>query len=211
MLCLGFFSHSWPGFNNVEIWQQQFAPESISHSFYWNWDKLFVAVALLPWLLLRDGRSHSGPEFGRRQPLGLLLAIFALTIALSFAAAFALGLIEWQSKWGLIEQQWPQLLLFALSMLVIVVTAEECVFRGMLQHCACRYLSAWGVLIISGLFFGAVHVGFSPLFAIVAGVAGLGYCAIYYFSASILWSIALHFGLNVIHFLFFSYPMLALG
>ena len=131
-----------------------------------------------------------------------ILAGSVLCIAVVFLLALLLGLAVWEVKIP------PHPFIFFTCMLFITVTAEECLFRGLLQKSVTDKMGMLGVVLVSGLFFAAVHISFSPLFALVSVVAVLGYGFSYYYSNNIFYPIALHFTLNTLHVLFFSYPML---
>ncbi|MBU2871146.1 CPBP family intramembrane glutamic endopeptidase [Colwellia sp. E2M01] len=201
--------HKVPGFENIAIYQDvQFSPDALPYSLYLNFDKFLIAVILLPYILLIDKTDNRAlpklPSFLSRYSLPMAMVIISvLTIGLVFVLAFALGLVNWQVKLP------DEALIFFVKMLVVTVVAEECIFRGMLQRGLTNKLGLWGVLIISGLFFGAVHAAFSPLFALASVFAGLGYGLVYYYARNIAYPIALHFILNSIHAIFLTYPMLA--
>jgi len=60
---------------------------------------------------------------------------------------------------------------------------------------------------LTALLFGAAHVPFSPLFALVATVAGLGYGLAFHFSGRLWPAVALHGAVNLLHLLLLSYPL----
>lgn len=64
-------------------------------------------------------------------------------------------------------------------------------------------------LLVPALLFGIAHIGGGIEYAIVAGVAGLGYGYLYYLTARIEWSILCHFIVNTLHLFLFTYPVLA--
>ena len=83
--------------------------------------------------------------------------------------AMALGVVGWQPKWP--QQLW----LWLAVNLGVAVLAEELLFRAWLQSALVMRLGAVGGVALTALLFGAAHAPFSPLFAVVAAVAGLGY------------------------------------
>tara|TARA_B110000881_G_C18557721_1_gene507926 strand:- start:415 stop:1194 length:780 start_codon:yes stop_codon:yes gene_type:complete len=189
--------HQVPGFNNIEIYRNlTFSKGAIAYSQFINFDKLIIAIVFLPYLLCRDKASSTHRHWRK------ILGWSVLTIVVVFCLALLLGLGVWEVKVP------PHPFIFFACMLFITVTAEECLFRGVLQKGLTDKIGILGVVLVSGLFFGAVHIGFSPLFALVSVVAGLGYGLSYYYSNNIYYPIALHFTLNTVHVLFFSYPML---
>ncbi|WP_161597533.1 CPBP family intramembrane glutamic endopeptidase [Fluviispira multicolorata] len=99
--------------------------------------------------------------------------------------------------------------------LFLVCVAEEVFFRGFLQKRIFDFLSKHFKSKISApilanvlvaLLFGYAHLYSGYLFATFAFIAGLGYGYAYQKSGKIESAILVHFGLNLIHFLFFTYP-----
>jgi hypothetical protein len=91
--------------------------------------------------------------------------------------------------------------------LLVTVLAEELVFRALLQRTLAARLGPWAGLLLATLLFGAVHLPFSTLFAVVATVAGLGYGLAFHFSGRLGPAVALHLGVNLCHVLLLSYPL----
>ena len=97
--------------------------------------------------------------------------------------------------------------------LFFTCVAEEALFRGFLQQQLSIGLKniRYGVLIAlisCAVLFGLAHAGGGMIYVILATVAGMGYGAVYLRSGRIEASILLHFMLNTVHILFFSYPAL---
>ena len=61
---------------------------------------------------------------------------------------------------------------------------------------------------LASILFGLAHAPAGWQWMLLAGLAGVGYGLAYRFGG-LGAAIATHFGLNVLHFLFFTYPMLA--
>lgn len=86
----------------------------------------------------------------------------------------ALGVVGWQPKWP--QQLW----LWLAVNLGVAVLAEELLFRAWLQPVLVARLGVARGVALTALLFGAAHLPFSPLFALVAGVAGLGYGLVFH-------------------------------
>ncbi|ERI53505.1 hypothetical protein N878_15260 [Pseudomonas sp. EGD-AK9] len=110
-------------------------------------------------------------------------------------------MVGWQPKWP------DGLLLWLAVNLGVAVMAEELLFRGLLQRALIRRLGAWPGLLLTAALFGAAHLPFSPLFALVAGIAGLGYGLALHYSGRLSLAIALHGAVNLLHILLLSYPL----
>lgn len=194
LACIAFAAHLVPGFNATPLWPpRQLSADAMPYTLRLSWDKLLVGVTLLAWWL------------GQKNPSKPLSSGAWLTTALTLLGvpllALALGLVGWQPKWP------AQLLLWLAVNLGVAVLAEELLFRGLLQNSLTRWLGAWAGIGLTTLLFAAVHLPFSPLFAVVAGVAGLGYGLIFHFSGRISLAIALHGAVNLLHLLLLSYPL----
>ncbi|WP_372868356.1 lysostaphin resistance A-like protein, partial [Pseudomonas sp.] len=128
-------------------------------------------------------------------------AVALLTLAGVPLLALALGLVGWQPKWP--QEVW----LWLAVNLGVAVLAEELLFRGLLQTYLVGWLGSGPGIILTALLFGAVHAPFSPLFAVVAGIAGLGYGLVFHYSGRLSLAVALHGAVNLSHLLLLSYPL----
>ena len=196
LACIVFAAHLVPGFSATPLWPpRQLSIDAPPYALRLSWDKLLVGVTLLAWWL------------GQKQPSKPLSASIWRTAAATLLVvpllALALGLVGWQPKWP------AELWLWLAVNLGVAVLAEELLFRGLLQNSLVNWLGAWMGIGLTALLFAAVHLPFSPLFAVVAGIAGLGYGLIYHFSGRISLAIALHGAINLLHLLLLSYPLRA--
>jgi membrane protease YdiL (CAAX protease family) len=64
-------------------------------------------------------------------------------------------------------------------------------------------------IVASALLFGLAHLGGGWKFALAATLAGVGYGIAYHRTQRVEAAMAVHFGLNALHFLFFTYPAVA--
>lgn len=103
--------------------------------------------------------------------------------------------------------------LWAFHNLLFVCLAEEAIFRGMIQNFLMLQFQnvmggKWLALIIASALFGAVHFKGGWLYMLLAGVFGLFIGYAYMRTKKIESSIFVHFTVNTIHFLAFTYPAL---
>ncbi len=205
LLSLGLGMHVFPYFHNVQVLSgvtvgQGGAPFSLQ----FNFDKALAGVLLLGFSarLIKTGQQWAA-MLKQTLPQAALLAGGVM------AVAWWLGSVSFDPKWP------ASLPLWAANNLLFVCTAEEAFFRGLIQRkltAACRPL-AWGgplALVGASLLFGLAHYAGGPAVSVLAVLAGLGYGWAYQQTGSIEASILAHFGLNLIHFIFFTYPI-ALG
>ncbi|HEF4758086.1 TPA: CPBP family intramembrane metalloprotease [Pseudomonas putida] len=202
VLALALATHWLPGFYNDRVIDpQRFTDDAVPFSMYLNLDKPLIGF----WLLI------ACPWIAGRPSLRLFLPATAL--ALSMSAVLALGgalllhAIDWAPKWP--EQAW----LWLLNNLLLVSLVEEALFRGYLQGGLSRRLAhlPYGeslALLLASLLFGLAHLGAGWQWVLLASLAGVGYGLAYRFGG-LAAAIASHFGLNLLHFGLFTYPMLA--
>ena len=202
VLAVALAMHWLPGFfNGRAIDPQRFTDDAVPFAMYLNQDKPLIGFWLLlicPWIV------------GRRS---LRLSVYATALALTVSAVLALGgalllgVISWAPKWP--DQAW----LWVLNNLLLVTLVEEALFRGYIQGGLSRQFKhlSYGdnlALLLASMLFGLAHLGAGWQWVLLAGLAGVGYGLAYRFGG-LGAAIATHFGLNLLHFGLFTYPMLA--
>jgi membrane protease YdiL (CAAX protease family) len=200
-LALALAMHWLPGFHNGRVTDpQRFTDDAVRFSMYLNLDKPLIGFWLLlvcPWVV------------GRRS---LRLLLYATPVALTLSAVLALGgalllgVIAWAPKWP--DAAW----LWLLNNLLLVTLVEEALFRGYIQGGLSRHLKNLRhgenlALILASLIFGLAHAGAGSHWVLLASLAGVGYGLAYRFGG-LAAALVTHFGLNVLHFGLFTYPML---
>lgn len=150
-----------------------------------------------------------GEDFGLRRPskfwmtVGLLVAVWICFLIFAAVWAVIIG--------GTDESDLPDRLgvedstvnLLAVTFLVTVVApvGEELFFRGFFFGTLRNWRGVWPAALITGLVFGAIHLGSAPATALVPlAVLGLGLCLLYAWSGSLYPCIVLHSFNNVIAF-----------
>jgi membrane protease YdiL (CAAX protease family) len=199
-LAAGLASHWLPGFFSARvIAATRFSPEAAPFSMYLNLDKpligFWIALAC-PWVFT---------AVTLRRTLTTSSLTLPITTAICLATAAGMGLIGWVPKWP--EQGG----IWALNNLLLVTLTEELVFRGYIQGGLTRLLKrvpghqALAILLAS-LMFGLSHYGAGWQWMLLAGMAGVGYGIAYRFGG-LPAAVVTHFGLNLVHFSLFTYPM----
>ncbi|AKM47228.1 Membrane protease YdiL, CAAX protease family [Edwardsiella anguillarum] len=193
---IALYTHAFPGFHNPLLLDRVSAgPHSAPFTLYANLDKSLVPLLLLalyPTLLRRPGVPPVAPwRWGV-----LLLSVPALLLL-----AVALGGLR-------IEPHWPAWTpLFAIINLLFVSLAEEALFRGYLQQRLGVWLGPWIALPISAVLFGLSHLSGGLLLVIFATLAGIIYGLAWQWSGRLWVATLFHFALNMLHLLFFTYPL----
>lgn len=202
LLALGLMSHQFPGFHNIKIFDQvQFSPDALPFSMYLNFDKIMAGLLLLIFLV-KPGQWERFSQSDVKITLLTLAALSAVMIPL----AMSIGYVRFDQK----EVPW----VWILNNLVFVCMAEEVIFRGFLQK---RLMTLrpgseswrWISVGIAAVAFGLAHYQGGPIYIGLALLAGLAYGYVYLKTSKIEAPILVHFGFNLIHFSFFTYPALA--
>lgn len=193
---VGLMLHLIPGFNNVRVLHGiMVGPESAPFTMYYNFDKAlvpFVLLICLKSLFTTDNSLHAKPGYW-------LILVIAVPVLLLLAVELG-GL-----KFELHHPEW--LFQFMLANIFFVSLAEEALFRGYLQQRLSCVMHPVFALIISSLLFGALHYAGGSLMVIFATLAGLIYGLAWMLSGRLWVAVLFHFGLNLCHLLFFTYPM----
>jgi membrane protease YdiL (CAAX protease family) len=175
------------------------APHGISVGF----PKVVTGIIILG--LINPLLVHSWRELGR--VLARALPVFAITAAVGMAVVLFRGYTSFAPKWTAL------FLLFAPVNLFFTCLSEEAFFRGFVQHELSRIgsnraLAAGIALTVAAILFGLAHFGGGTDYVIAAAVAGLGYGWAFLRTQRIEAAMAVHFGVNAVHFLLFTYPRL---
>lgn len=203
----GFFAtHSMPGFHNpLLLHEHKFSPDALPFTQRANFDKGMAGLLLLVFFC---ERSKSWQEWTRVMlrtvPIALITCLFISGIATAL-------------HYSRLDIKLPSYTpVFLLTNLFFTCFAEEALFRGLIQHRMSRWLGSRHVkragliaLICTSSLFGLVHTGGGWGYVLLATVAGLGYGYAFMRTERIEAPILVHFCVNAMHFLGFTYPRLA--
>ncbi|MDC9615293.1 CPBP family intramembrane metalloprotease [Xenorhabdus khoisanae] len=192
------FIHYFPGFHNLKYLDKvQAGPLSAPFSMYFNFDKALLPFTLLfclPTLFTRKPVVNA-PSHGWALLIAAIPALLWLATVLG-GLSVELHLPSW----------FPA---FVLANLFFVSLAEEALFRGYIQQKLSQWMSPYLALVITSLLFGAAHFAGGGLMMIFATLAGLIYGVAWMWSGRLWVAVAFHFSLNLMHLLFFTYPIKA--
>ena len=200
VLALALALHWLPGFHNGRgIALQRFSENAVSFSMFLNLDKPLIGFWLLlacPWIV---GRCSL------RSFLYVTALALTLSTGLALGSALLMGIIAWAPKWP--DQAW----LWMSNNLLLVTLVEEALFRGYIQGGLSRLMKNLPrgenlALLLASLIFGLAHAGGGWQWVVLASLAGVGYGLAYRFGG-LGAAILSHFGLNLMHFALFTYPM----
>lgn len=203
LVSLAFGLHIIPGFYNLAIVENiKLAPDSIPYSLWLNFDKALVGLFILGFL-----HPLVSTRYDVLKMLKQLLPIALITMGLVVLFSFLLGYIRYDFKIPAFLAWWLWANLF------FTCVAEEALFRGFMQRQLALHLSnikhgAVLALVLCAILFGLAHIAGGVKYAMLATIAGLGYGWAYYRTSRIEASILLHFAMNTLHILLFSYPAL---
>ncbi|MGC3984203.1 MAG: CPBP family intramembrane metalloprotease, partial [Pseudorhodoferax sp.] len=203
-LCAALALHRVPGFSNpVLLDGVRWSAGARPFTQHLNFDKGSVGLALL--VLLAPATSGDG-----RRAMGLAAATALATAALVLGLAWWLGMVRPDLKWSL------SLALFLPVNLLLTCVAEEALFRLLVQDAlAGRFggrTSAGrtaAAVLLSAALFGLAHLAGGPRMALLAGLTGLGAALAYAWTGRLGAAVGVHFAVNAVHALAFTYPALA--
>lgn len=201
-LAVALMIHLVPGFNNLLVFERvQFSPDSIPFTMYLNFDKIVVGVFICI-LYLKSQR-----QILDRRSLLLSARCAGVLISILMGLAFLLHYVRFDFKFP--EMGW----IWILNNLFFVCFAEEAFFRGFVQGGLTELLpkTKMGAVLsiaIAALLFGLAHFPGGVIYVVLSTVAGLFYGYAFWKTDRIQSSILVHFSVNLVHFLFFSYPAL---
>jgi membrane protease YdiL (CAAX protease family) len=194
-----------PGFERtVLVPETVLTPGATPFSVGLGFPKVVTGVLILG--LLNEIRIRGLAEAG--EVARKTLPVFVATVLAALACVYATGYVAFEPKWTLLFIPW------AVANLFFTCLAEEAFFRGFVQHELARIgknsaIAAAVAIGISAILFGLAHVGGGWKYVLTATVAGIGYGYAYHRTQRIEAAMAVHFGANALHFLFFTYPRLA--
>lgn len=205
LVSLALAFHFMPGFNNWQLASNlQLSPGAYPYSLWFNFDKPFIGIFVLALSIpLISSREHLIKVLKMSIPLSIVGILIMMGISLYF------GLVKWDPKIPVITFLW------LIDNLIFVSIPEEAFFRGFIQRELYNWfgkqgLAGIGSIFVTSIFFALLHliwVANLPFLCLVF-IASVIYGAIYQWTKAIEGSILCHFGLNAIHFFFFTYPAL---
>ncbi len=199
-LTLALSSHWLPGFYSERvIAAQRFSEHAAPFSMYLNLDKPLVGF----WILLACPWALTAVRAGRA--IYTSAAMLVSTASLCLGMALLLDVVGWAPKWP------EQGALWLLNNLLLVTLTEELLFRaylqGGLQHLLRRLRHGPALALgIAAMLFGLAHLGGGWQWALLAGIAGIGYGLAWRYGG-LPAAVVTHFGVNLLHFGLFTYPM----
>jgi uncharacterized protein len=208
LLSIGLVSHVFPGFNNFKILNHIYLNrDAIPFTMYLSIDKACVGIFILGMSHRLISNKIAWLTLFRQMTVPFFILVFILLALSSFF------------KFVHLDPKLPNsLLVWIPHNLFVVCVAEEALFRGFLQKklsllfnlrfnssIVVSYLS----IMCAAILFGLMHVAGGIRYILLAAVAGIGYGYLYVRTKRIEAAIIGHFGLNLMHFLLFTYPMLA--
>ena len=199
-------AHLAPGFNNIKFYDQaRFSDLSTPFNMYLNMDKPFIGIFLLIFLNIK--RMKSINEI--KKLLKSVPAITVLLVLLLLPLALSMGYVKFDPKFP--QGAW----VWILNNLLVVCVAEEVLFRGLFQDKMTIFFSkklkqGWVVsIILSSILFGLAHFKGGIPYMVLSAFAGIFYGYAFHSNQKVEASILIHFSLNLIHFIFFTYPSLS--
>jgi CAAX protease family protein len=203
ILSAGLMAHVIPGFHNYQaITDVVLSPGALPYRQYLNYDKATMGLLILSCCV-----PHALTAAEWRSLLRSALPWALVMLALLAALALAMGYLRLDPKLP------PVTLLWVWINLWFTCLPEEAFFRGFIQRSLEGALSEVRhgqtiALMVAAVLFGLSHFAGGFRFIALASVAGWGYGRIYQRTGAIEASILVHFLVNGLHFVLFTYPAL---
>ncbi|MCH9631184.1 MAG: hypothetical protein S4CHLAM37_12060 [Chlamydiia bacterium] len=205
LLSLAFSFHLYPDIRNWLLADSiELSQDAPSFTYFWNFDKPFIGLFVLG---LRLKLIENREDFKR---VFLKTIIFtACLVAVFCAGSLLFDVVRFDFKLPLLTFAW------LIGNLFFTVIPEEGFFRGFLQNeikdAIDSRLSPFIAIFLVSLAFASAHVFFISNFSYLAlaFAASFAYGLIYELTKSIESAIFAHYMLNVVHFIFFTYPILS--
>ena len=195
--------HELPGLNNFKLFDQVvFSDNSAPFNMYLNFDKAYLGIVMFNLLPPLD----KVVEF--KKSLWLVFRYLLVTALFLGPAAYFSGYVLWEPKAN------PYLALWALNNFFFVCFFEETIFRRFIQNQLVHYFrnTQYGDLVaifLGAVIFGLAHIAGGMAYVALATLAGIFYGLCFYHSCNVRTSMLLHFSVNLIHSLLFTYPFYA--
>lgn len=180
------------------------SPGSVPYDLALGFPKVSAGVLILG--LISTQRVRSWSELARVLKHATLP--FAVTLIGVMGLCLAVGYVRFEPKWHTLFLVWAPVNLF------FTCLAEEAFFRGFVQQELARLggnprVAAGLALIVAAVLFGLAHAAGGWMYVAAATLAGLGYGWAYLRTGRIEAAMAVHFGVNLVHILLFTYPRAA--
>jgi membrane protease YdiL (CAAX protease family) len=197
-LAVALMLHKFPGFNNQLVLDRvQLSELSKPFPMYLNFDKCIAAL-----LLFALSGLVKAEKLLNKSALIQTIKIWVCCVAVIIIPALLLGYVKLDFKLP------PILMIWVINNLLFVCFAEEVLFRGIIQkrlHSDLK-LSPYFAIAIASVLFGLAHFKGGIAYMLLAGICGLFYGYAYHKTNRVLCAMLVHFGLNLTHFIFFTYP-----
>lgn len=195
-----FAMHIVPGFyNDLVLDKVNVSLNSAAFSMYLNFDKTIAGI-----ILFISSNLYKNEKLLNLKSLAITLIFCISCSSLLMISGVLSNYIEFDFKI-------PNfILIWFINNLFFVCLTEEVLFRGVIQNKLKglnlgRYIPYIHVILAS-IIFGLVHFKAGVLYILLSCIAGIFYGLAYEMTGRVLCAILVHFFLNFVHIIFFTYP-----
>ncbi|CCM10347.1 Putative uncharacterized protein [Cardinium endosymbiont cEper1 of Encarsia pergandiella] len=198
--------HYLPGFLNLwVVHESKLSTLSIPFSMHLNFDQ--PMVVLMVYCMSDLSTLEKNNNLSCQQLMKYTIVPYICSIPFIFILGYLSGLILFDPCLTNILWIWIMHNFF------LVCLTEEVLFRGCLQRAIQNGLTRYGVhnglwaVILASFLFGIVHFKGGLIYMGLAAIAGFLYGYAYYKTGKVVCAMIVHFAVNLLHFLLFTYPM----
>jgi uncharacterized protein len=203
VLAVSLGAHRLPGFHNLRVLDNVvIGDNSMPFSMYLNFDKTLIGIFILGLGFPLITKKREWIKLFKQLAIYIPIIVVILIIA-----ALSLKFVTFDFKLS------NYFFIWAITNLLFVCVAEEAFFRGFIQKNLSFVMRRvlygdYVAIVITAILFGLIHFPGGVKYICLATLAGIGYGWVYYKTKKIEGSILTHFSLNLVHFIFFTYPAL---
>ncbi|MCP3966249.1 MAG: CPBP family intramembrane metalloprotease [Lentisphaerae bacterium] len=194
--------HLCPGFHNLQLLKNvQISKGAVPYSLFLNYDSMSVAIIIM--FFYDKIRLKIDKNTLRAIKIGFIYGLVGIVIM----GGTALGMQFFNFDFKISRLT----ILFLFCNLLFTCFFEETFWRGFVQNTIADLVKVnFVAVVITAVIFGVIHIPFGGInFAILATLAGLIYGYAYLHLRRLESSIICHYTVNVAHFIFATYPILA--
>jgi membrane protease YdiL (CAAX protease family) len=198
IISLSLMSHKIPGFHNIILYDSiKLDHNAAPYSLWLNFDKSLILLLFIYYF----------KKAKKAQPI---FTTIYKSLGISIIAILTLLMLALQARYIEFSPKIPDILATWIALNLVTVITEEIFFRGFLQNYLQEVFNRkYIALILANTIFACVHYQGGMAYMILSFIAGLFYGVAFLITQRVTASIIVHFTVNLVHIMLFTYPSLA--